>query len=257
MTKSPVASESPVTPATPPAKLAPVGGTTNVGLCIKALERAISRAPHLPGMTAFYGPSGYGKSFAASYAASTYRAFYVACKSSWTRKAFLTAILREMGITPARSNWEMTDQIAEELVISGRPLIVDEMDHLVDKRAVETVRDIYEGSQSPILLIGEERMPNKLKAWERFHGRILDFVPAQAVDLGDVDELAKIYAAGITIHSELLRQVHKAANGSVRRVCVNLDMIREQCLTVGLTQIGARQWTRGFFTGEAPRRGLR
>ena len=240
-----------------PAPATTIAGITNVGLCVQALERAVSRATHLPGMTAFYGPSGYGKSFAASFAANTYRAFYVECKSSWTRKAFLAAILREMGINPTKTNWEMTDQIAEELVLSGRPLIVDEMDHLVDKKSVEVVRDIYESSQSPILLIGEERMPNKLKKWERFHGRILDFVPAQAVTFNDCSELAKIYAPGITIEPELLRQIHKAANGSVRRVCVNLDMIREHCLTVGIASIGTRQWTRGFFTGEAPRRNIR
>ena len=242
------------TNATPTSMASAIAGITNVGLCARALERTINRGPHLPGMVVFYGPSGYGKSFAASYAANRTRAFYVECKSSWTRKAFLMAVLKEMGISPASSNWEMADQISEELVLSGRPLIVDEMDHLVDKKAVEVVRDIYEGSQAPILLIGEERLPTKLKRWERFHGRILDFVPAQPASINDATELTKVYAPGITIAKPLLNKIHQVTRGSVRRVCVNLDSVREYCASIGINQVDEGQYNRPFFTGEAPRR---
>nr|WP_249123784.1 ATP-binding protein [Pseudomonas aeruginosa] len=71
----------------------------------------------------------------------------------------------------------MADQIAEELAASGRPLIIDEMDHLVAAGQVELIRDLYESSQASILLIGEEMLPTKLKKYERFHGRVLSWVP--------------------------------------------------------------------------------
>ena len=41
----------------------------NVALCTRLLEQAINRPAHLPGLVCFYGPSGWGKSFAAAYAA--------------------------------------------------------------------------------------------------------------------------------------------------------------------------------------------
>ena len=41
---------------------------TNVALCLGTLRRAIDRPRHLPGITVFYGPSGYGKSTAAAVA---------------------------------------------------------------------------------------------------------------------------------------------------------------------------------------------
>ena len=44
--------------------------TTNVAKCIRAMERAVSRPSHLPGLVGFYGPSGYGKSIAAAYVAN-------------------------------------------------------------------------------------------------------------------------------------------------------------------------------------------
>jgi hypothetical protein len=231
-----------------------IAGITNVGLCTHALNRAMDRSAHLPGMTVFYGASGLGKSMAAAYAANRARAYYIECKSTWRGKALFDAILKEMGVTSAKTITAMSDQISEELAKSQRPLIVDEMDYLVEKQAVNLIRDIYEGSQSPILLIGEEHMPTKLKKWERFHGRILDFVQALPPNLGDVGELTKIYAREIQVAEDLQAAILEQSRGSVRRVCVNLDRVRQHCLTKGLPRISKAEWSQGFFTGEAPRR---
>lgn len=228
---------------------------TNVGLCLSALDRTMERSEHLPGMVAFYGPSGFGKSVSASYAANTHRAYYIECKSSWTRKAVLMAIIKEMGVQAAPTIYQMVDQIAEQLVLSQRPLIVDEMDHLVEKKAVEIIRDIYEGSQASILLIGEEKMPAKLKRWERFHGRILDFVPAQPASMEDAAALRDLYSRGVDIADDILTEVHRVSQGSVRRICVNIDRIREQAATHGWGSVDKKTWgSRELFIGEAPAR---
>ena len=230
---------------------------TNVGLAMSALERSVNRSPHLPGMVVYYGPSGFGKSFSATYTANNLRAYYIECKSSWTKKGLLFSILKEMGIAPAHTIYEMTDQISEELVLSQRPLIIDEMDHIVDKKAVEIVRDIYEGSQAPILLIGEEKLPTKLKRWERFHGRVLDFVPAQPASTADAKHLRRLYARGIEVADDLLDEIQRISRGSVRRICVNLDRVREIASVEGWESVDRKMWgSRELYTGEAPTRRL-
>jgi len=227
----------------------------NVGLCIKALERSMNRPAHLPGMVAFYGPSGFGKTFAACYTANKYNAIYVECKYTWTKKALLSAIARESGLTPAKTLYELTDQICEYLALENRPLIIDEMDHIVEKKAVEIVRDLYDGSQATILLIGEEKIPQKLKRWERVHGRILDWVPAQPADMEDARVLAKFYCSKVEIQDDLLSRVAEVARGSVRRICVNLARIEEEALGQGLEKIGLAEWgNRPLWTGDAPAR---
>jgi replication-associated recombination protein RarA len=206
-------------------------------------------------MVVFYGPSGYGKSTAAAYAANRTRAYYVECRSTWTRRATLSAMLHEMGIETAKGGriYEMADAVCEQLAKSERPLIVDEMDHLVDKSAVELIRDIYEGSGAAILLIGEERLPKKLEKWERFHGRILDFVPAQPADMSDARHLAKLYCGAVTVEEDLLKRISELAHGSARRICVNLERVRSEATATGLKSIGLSQWgKRAFYTGEAP-----
>lgn len=226
----------------------------NLALADRAISRALERAEHLPGMVEFHGPSGWGKSIAAAYVGNRHRAYYVQAKSVWTKKAFLLAILKEMGIKAAGTLSEMLDQVAEQLAASRRPLIIDEMDHIVDKNAVELVRDIYESSFGAILLIGEEGLPHKLKKFERFHGRILDWVAAAPVSLDDSRELAKLYCPHVQVADDLLDMLVDMAHGSVRRVCVNLERIQEEALSDGRDAIDKAAWgSRELYRGEAPK----
>ena len=127
-------------------------------------------------------------------------------RSSWTRKAAHEAICKGLGLKPGKTISEMLDQIAEELALSGKPLVIDEADFLVEHKQIEIVRDIYEASQAPIMLIGEEWLPGKLEKWERFHGRVLDWCPAQPVSFEDVKALCRLYATGTEIADDLLQR---------------------------------------------------
>lgn len=229
----------------------------NIAQCQVALERAMHRSTNLPGLVCFYGPSGWGKSLSSNYLCNSVRGYYVQVKSIWSKKVFLQKVLNEMGIKPGNTTGEMLDQVCDQLSVSGRPLVIDEMDHVVEKKAVELVRDIYEGSQAPILIIGEEQLPQKLKKWERFHGRILAFVPALPVALEDAKKLAEVYAPKISVHEDLLKKLVEDSHGSVRRVCVNLDQVREVAAEYGADTVDL-SWCQkqgvSFYTGEAPKR---
>lgn len=235
---------------------ADIAPLTNVALCLGTLRRAIDRPRHLPGIVVFYGPSGYGKSTAASVATIKHRACYVQARSSWTRKAAHEAICKGLNLRPGKTLAEMSDQIAEELALSGRPLLVDEVDYLVEKGTIEIIRDIYEASGAPIMLIGEENLPNALKRWERFHGRVLDWCPAQPASMEDARALCKLHVTRTDIADDLLQRVYTEAAGSVRRVCVNLAKIEEIAATEGRTEIDLAAWgARALYTGDAPKRG--
>lgn len=227
----------------------------NVSLCVSALEKAMNRPAHLPGIVTFSGPSGYGKSTAAAIAANRFEAVYVQAKSTWTRKAAHLAILKEMGVSPAKTLYGMAEQVAEQLARSRCPLIVDECDYLLKNGAIEMIRDIYESSNAAILLIGEENLPGRLRQWERFHGRVLDFVLAEAATLHDAGALRDLYVDGVEIADDLLAKAHKESRGSVRRICVNLERIRQEAEDNGLDRMDLAAWgSRALFTGDAPAR---
>ena len=236
-----------------------VAGITNVGLFAEALGRTTSRNKLLPGIVAFYGPSGFGKSVAATFVANRLRAYYVQATSTCTKKSFLLSILKEMGIPAAKTIYEMLDQVAGELAKSGKPLIVDEFDHLVNGSGnkVELVRDIYEASQGTILIIGEELLPRKLAKWERFSGRVLHWVAAEPATLSDARALAGIYASRVSIDDYVLEELVATVRGSTRRVCTNLESLHERALELGVSTLDRTELKRvmpeGFTTGESPR----
>lgn len=226
----------------------------NVSLCATALDIAVKRELHLPGMVVFHGPSGYGKSTAAAFVANRHRAYYVEVKANWTRRFLLQAILRQMGLPDERGTIpQLIDTISEQLVLSRRPLIIDEMDNVVDRHMVNVVEDIYRGSAAPILMIGEERLPKKLERWEKFHGRVLEWVPAQPVLLEDARHLRQLYVRKIEIADDLLEHLVQIAEGSARRIVTNLDRIAQATIAAGLARMDRATWgERPLYTGKAP-----
>jgi DNA transposition AAA+ family ATPase len=230
----------------------------NVHALTELVERLRACPATLPRLGVFHGNSGFGKTTAAIYAANVFGAAHVQCKSYWTKKTLTEAILAELGATPGKTISTQVDQICERLAVGDLPLIVDEADFLVSGRKIEIVRDIYEGSGAPVVLIGEELLPQKLTAWERVHGRVLSWVAAMPAAASDVDHLCPIYARGIEIGPDMRRKLLKVSNGSIRRICVNLNRIAEFARTRGLAAVDLDIWgDEGFYTGEAPRpRGL-
>ena len=167
------------------------------------------------------------------------------------------SILKSMGVDPAKTIYEMEEQVTAQLAASRRPLIVDECDHLVAKGIIEVVRDIYEGSQATLLLLGEELLPQKLKKWERFHSRVLSWIPAQPITLADAEMLLPIYCPNIHVGTDLLEHLVKLSGGSVRRVSVNLSDICEKASLEGWDRVTRAEWgDRAIYTGEAPRRAV-
>lgn len=234
-----------------------IANIRNIAQCYEAVNRTLQRNPLLPGISAFYGPSGFGKSTAANYVATKTNAFYVQVKSTYTKKAFAQALLREMSIPVPNTLSEMMELASAELAKTGRPLIIDEFDHLVHSSKVEMVRDLYEASQGTFLIIGEELLARKLEKWERFHGRVLNWVPALHTDINDAIELSRIYAPSINIDQDVLEQLIVSVRGSTRRVSTNLEMLHEQALELGMQQVSTKNLSQilehGFVTGESPK----
>ncbi|WP_339524184.1 AAA family ATPase [Pseudomonas sp. EL_65y_Pfl2_R96] len=226
---------------------------TNVGLLSAAIERAHSRPMGLPGLVVMYGASGLGKSVGAAFAANLHRAYYVECRDTWSKKAFLQAILREMSIAPGQTLSVMVDQVAEQLSRSGRPLLIDDVQYLLEKAVANVLTDIYNASQGTIVLIGEERVPSSLAKLERLHNRVLEWVPAQPATLDDLRSLAKASYPTLKISDDLLEDLRHKVRGCLRRVAVNLYKVYSETQAMAMDSIDLAGWgSRGWFTGEAP-----
>ncbi|WP_322895208.1 MULTISPECIES: ATP-binding protein [unclassified Yoonia] len=225
----------------------------NVASLVELVDRVKHRAHNLPGMATFFGPSGFGKTFAAIHATNKFQAISVQVKSTWTKKKLCQAILTEIGMPHRTTVSDMVDDISQHMAVHDQPLLIDEADFLVQRKMIEIVRDIHEGSGAPVILIGEELLPQKLREWERVHGRMLDWVAAEPGNMSDVKHLARLYVPQVEIAPEVLDALLRASHGSIRRIRVNLDHILELSKKQGLQRVGVEDWGRkAFFTGNAP-----
>jgi DNA transposition AAA+ family ATPase len=227
----------------------------NVASFMAMATRLIERDPHLPGIAVCHGPSGFGKTYASIFAQNRTRALRVEVGDSWTRKTLLTAILREHGVAVKRGT---IAELAESAIMalgddSARPLIIDEADKLVDKGMIEIVRELHEHSGAPVILIGEEKLPNKLLTVERLHNRVLDWLPAQPCDLDDTRALASAFAPGLTLGDDILDHIRAQSGGRARRIVVNIARVAEAARNKAAKSFGLKEWgSRPFFTGEPP-----
>ncbi len=240
---------------TPSVKTGSLAPLKNVAGFMALTKKIQERGPHLPNLGVMHGRSGEGKTYASIYVQNRTRAIRVEVGASWNRKTFVRSILLECGVVDPRG--ATADLVERAIALLGdqpdRPLIVDEADKLVDKGLIEIVREIAEASQVPVLLIGEEQLPQKLERVERVHNRVLEWYGAEPSDLADCKLLAKIFLPGVEIADDLLESVRIKGGGRARRIVVTLSGMADWCRNSGAKAIDLKSYTGGIFTGEAPK----
>jgi DNA transposition AAA+ family ATPase len=227
---------------------------TNMALGLQTYLDCAEARPGLPRIGVLYGPSGYGKSVAMAFTAQRTDAAYLEAKSVWTQRSLLVNLARELGIAhPERTAPLILEQIVEQLLREPRGLIFDEFDYLVKRDYVEIIRDIHESTGVPILLVGEESLPQKLKRWERFHNRILVQTPAQPATVDDARQLRTLYSPRVEIADDLVGAIVRECRGVTRRIVTNLTKAERLAIEDGRSEADLKWWgERPFDTGDVP-----
>lgn len=233
--------------------VAPLKNVAALMTLVKTLQK---RPAGLPGIGVGSGPSGFGKSVAAQFCQNKLGCLYIEARSYWTAKAFCENLLIELSGRPKGTITQMMGQIIDLMGDQpDRPLIVDEADKLVDKRQIELIRDIYETTQVPVILVGEEELPTKLAEFERVHNRVLDWVLFQPCDLDDTRALADLVLRGeVTIADDLIEAIRQQTGGRARRIATTLHEVAQFARTSGKHELDVASYRGRIFKGESPRR---
>lgn len=239
-----------------PAGFGTIAPLKNLMTAYGVAQRIIDRPAGVDGLGLFYGPSGYGKSKASIYVQNKTNAIYLEVFDYWTKRKFCQALLTELGVDKARGTVaDMMDHALRLLQDDpNRLMIIDEADKLVDKGMIELVRDIYKGARIPVLLVGEEKLPEKLKAYERCENRVTAYGMANPSDLDDARALAKVFHPKLIFGDDLLAEVVRQTRGVASRVVTSLAEIGQFARAGGLSEVGLNDYTGSYFTGQAPRR---
>ncbi|MGO3934737.1 AAA family ATPase [Rhodopseudomonas pseudopalustris] len=229
----------------------------NVAAFMKLTMRLVDREPQESGFGVCHGFSGYGKTKASIFAQNRTGAIRIEVRDSWTRKTLLTSILKELMVKPSKGD-TIPDLSARAIRALGedvrRPLFVDEADRLVDKRMIELVLELQECSGVPVILIGEENLPDKLARVERVYSRVLDWFTAQPCDLDDTRQLANAFAPAVSLTDDLLDEIRRKSGGRARRIINNLGYAKEIARNNNVATLDRATWGfHAYDTGTAPK----
>lgn len=223
----------------------PKGGIAHIAtfdMVATTLDQLNNRRVGMDGIGVLYGPSGWGKTFSSNVLALETRAYFVQMQPVWTKKTFLQKILDEMKVDWDRSCSvpDLFDMVNNQLAVSRRTLILDEFNRAIERPMLAQIaRAIFDCTQSPILLVGEEKLPSELSrpAFKQLYRRVSAWAEAQDVTVDDTAKLAPIYCPGIGLEPAALSALTSFAKGSVSSVVKCLNVIHETCLTQGMDSV--------------------
>ena len=225
----------------------------NVKRLALLIEEVRSREFGQPGMAVFAGPAGFGKTSASSWCAVEFQAVSLTMDELWSKKTFCTKLAIELGLKPKGTIADIMDAVKYEIAVRDVPVLIDEADVLVRKNMIEMARALHDGTECPVILIGEEELGEKLQKFERVHSRILRHEFAEPGDLGDLNVMAELHLRGIAIEDDLKEAILKASAGSLRRMVNNLVTAKRIALKKGLDEVGLTAWGKTEFnTGRPP-----
>lgn len=171
--------------------------TKNVKQLISMMNRLREREDGVPGMGLVYGEPGLGKTYAITWWAAQNDAILIRSANLMSARWLLEEMVEELGEIPYNKFSDIFNQVVAQLIKTPRTIIVDETDYLtIDSRAVETLRDIHDKTNVPIVLVGMSNAKSRIKRFKHLYDRlseIVQFKPFSKNDIaGIVKELSEI-----------------------------------------------------------------
>lgn len=226
-------------------------------VALQSAYRALAdRGPGVDGMGLVHGFTGAGKTTAIAWLVNQVDGVFVRANAIWTPRAMLGKIMTELGAAPLGRCDPMLDFIIEKLTLSGRPLFVDESDYLAENhKMLESLRDIYDGSQVPVIMIGMNEIAGNLYSKHpQLAERITKWIKFIPADLEDSRILADT-VCDVKIADDLLTSLHQAANGSMRLMVGGMARIEALAKTNKWEEVDCAKWNnRPFFLSRPSKR---
>ncbi|WP_341990332.1 ATP-binding protein [Azorhizobium sp. AG788] len=207
---------------------------SNVQRFLSGYERVEKRAAIEKCFMVVEGEPGRGKTSTAEWFAIQNDLPIIRAKREWNSRWMLEDILDCLGSEPDRTFKEMYRQAVR--VLAGRAesaraasvpyaVVIDEADHIVtSQKMMETLRDITDQVEVPVILVGMGRLIKALTRYKQISSR----VSAEVTFLGlTADDTRRLIAgrSEIEVADDLSIHLHKASNGYAREVLEGIGSI--------------------------------
>lgn len=219
-----------------------LASTKNVRRFQTAMRELRDRSLGVEGMGLLWGRPGEGKTTIIAHTANEMDGLYLRANAGWTVTSMLQALVRELGGVSGNRRSPMMNFCFEKLRGGSRPIFIDEADYLFRQtEMLDALRDVYDETGSPVILIGMEDIARTIQNNGRFARRITAWVEFKGIDRDDARTVADA-VCDVALEDDLLDHLHHEAGANIGRMIVGLSRIERFAKTSGLATVNRTAW---------------
>ena len=195
--------------------------TKNVVNFVSLMNELQNLPPNIPKMALVYGDFGLGKSETIKWWTFKNDCVYVRATQGMSTRWLLSEIAEELGEEPFWHSKETFEIIEKSLFQNPKTIIIDEVDYLIEKKSIETLRDLHDRTGCPLVLVGMNQIDIKLSRFPHLTDRIYKKFRFENYDIQDIkkilSELSEIPITNdgleyLSTRSNQFRQIVKLIN---------------------------------------------
>ena len=186
--------------------------TRNVRNFIGLVEALKSKPKNIPKMGLIYGEPGLGKSQTALWLACKYDGIYIRASNLMTSRWLVEEIVREMDELPRYLTSDNFNVVISKLIQKPKIIFVDEIDYLMNNyKSVETLRDIHDKTDCPIIFVGMGLALRKLEKYKHLYDRFSEIVKFETFEIEDLSQIFS-QLSEIPFTPNSIEYIHKKYN---------------------------------------------
>jgi len=210
--------------------------TKNVKGFMSLIHSLKNKPDNISKIGLIYGEAGLGKTKTALYLAIQHDAIYIRAANSMTPKWLLEEIVKELGEIPRFFTADIFRQCVNALKSKPQMIIVDEIDYLLANfRTIESLRDLHDETDVPIILVGMDLAKHKLKKHNHLLDRISEIYHFEEFEFADVKQIVNELSE-VKITDGAARLIHNKYK-RFRQIVRTIDTLEKAATTNSLTKI--------------------
>lgn len=186
--------------------------TQNVKNFIGLVENLINKPKNIPKMGLVYGEPGLGKSQTALWLACKYDGIYLRASNLMTGRWLLEEMVKELDEIPRFLTSDNFNIVVKKLKQNPQVIFIDEIDYLMNNyKTIETLRDIHEETECPIIFIGMDLAHRKLERYKHLYDRFSEILKFETFGVNDIGQIIN-QLSEISFTPDTVEYIHSKYN---------------------------------------------
>jgi len=186
--------------------------TQNVKNFIGLVENLIKKPKNIPKMGLVYGEPGLGKSQTALWLACKYDGIYLRASNLMTGRWLLEEMVKELDEIPRFLTSDNFNIVVKKLKQNPQIIFIDEIDYLMNNyKSIETLRDIHDETDCPIIFIGMGLAHRKLERYKHLYDRFSEIIKFETFGVNDLSQIIN-QLSEVTFTPDAIEYIHSKYN---------------------------------------------